>query len=106
MSQRLYKAGLLTHLDRAALAAYCQAWGRWIEAERMLSKYGSVIKSPSGYLMQSPYLAIANKALAQAMRILTEFGMTPSSRSRIAVPAGPDEVDPFESFLRGGASGD
>src|SRR4029453_5327217 len=59
MSQRLYKAGLLTHLDRAALAAYCQAWGRWIEAERMLSKYGSVIKAPPGTLMQSPHPPLA-----------------------------------------------
>jgi phage terminase small subunit len=27
---------ILTELDRAALAAYCQAYGRWVEAERKL----------------------------------------------------------------------
>ena len=102
MSRKLHKLGLLTDVDRAALAAYCQAWGRWVDAERMLTQYGSVVKAPSGYLIQSPYLAIANKALAQMMRILTEFGMTPSSRSRIAVPEGEPDGDAFDAFLRGG----
>jgi hypothetical protein len=29
----LYRMGVLSVTDRAALAAYCQAWARWVEAE-------------------------------------------------------------------------
>ena len=29
----LYHAGVLTDFDRAALAGYCQAYGRWTQAE-------------------------------------------------------------------------
>ena len=35
--------------------------------------------------MQSPYLAIANKAMEQMRAMLTEFGMSPSSRTRVHV---------------------
>src|SRR4030042_1883827 len=36
----LEKLGLLSEIDRGALALYCQAWGRWLEAEEALKKYG------------------------------------------------------------------
>ncbi len=85
ISRKLFAAGLLTELDGAALTAYCLAWGRLVDAEQKLREFGHVIKAPSGYLVPSPYLAIANKAQEQMVRILVEFGMTPASRSRIHV---------------------
>ncbi len=90
----------LSRIDRAALAAYCQAWGRWVEAEEALRKYGVMIKSPSGFPMQSPYLAIANKAMEQMRAMLTEFGMSPSSRTR--VHADPNlTMDPTDAYFFG-----
>ena len=85
VGRKLLAFGLVTDIDRSALAIYCQAWARWVEAEQQLAKYGTVIKSPNGYPMQSPYLAIANKAMDQMAKILVEFGMSPSSRSRVTV---------------------
>lgn len=81
--RRLLACGLMTEIDGTALAIYCQAWGRWVEAEENLARFGVVLKSPSGFPMQSPYLAIANKAMEQMARLLVEFGMSPSSRSRV-----------------------
>jgi P27 family predicted phage terminase small subunit len=46
-----------------------------------------MVKSPSGYPMQSSYVAIANKQAKIMMRIASEFGFTPASRSRISIPA-------------------
>jgi P27 family predicted phage terminase small subunit len=80
-------AGLLTKLDRAALVGYCIAWGQWSEALDALRSHGTLVKSPSGYPMQSPYVAIANKAFEQWSRMLAEFGMSPSSRSRVSAAA-------------------
>ena len=101
ISGDLHVLGLLVRIDRAALAAYCQAWGRWIEAEEALRMYGTMVKSPSGFPMQSPYLAVANKSLEQMRNWLTEFGMTPSSRTRVHVTPQPDEEDDLERWLRG-----
>lgn len=62
MIPRLRDAELLSSVDLASVAAYCQAHGRWVEAETALKSHGTVIKSPTGAGIPSPYLAIANKA--------------------------------------------
>src|SRR5262245_59243797 len=77
---------ITTNLDRGALAAYCGAYALWAEAMEAIQKYGSMIKSPSGFPVQSPYLAIANRQTEIMMRIAAEFGTTPASRSRISAP--------------------
>lgn len=101
MANELHELGLLTRLDRATLAAYCQAYSDWVDAEGKLRQFGTVIKSPvrtlvkkkkdgsettettGGYPMQSPYLAIRNKALELMHKFAVEFGLSPSSRSRV-----------------------
>ena len=87
--------GLVSEMDRAALAGYCQAWGRWVEAENGLKTYGVVIKSPGGFPIQSPFFAVANKALEQMRGFLIEFGMTPASRSRVHASEAKDDFDAF-----------
>ena len=73
---------ILTELDRAALAAYCQSYGRWVEAERKLHETPMLLKLPSGYVQQNPWLTIANKQLELMHRYLSEFGL---SRSRVSL---------------------
>ena len=82
----LGKLRILTNLDRAALASYCGAYALWAEAMEQIQKYGSMVKSPSGYPQQSPYLAIANRQAEIMMRIASEFGFTPASRGRLSTP--------------------
>ena len=59
------------------------AYALWIEATEAVQKYGAMIKSPNGYPSQSPYLAVVNRQADTMMRIASEFGFTPASRSRI-----------------------
>ncbi len=87
LAGELGKLRIITNLDRAALAAYCGAYALWAEATEQIEKYGSMVKSPSGYPQQSPYLAIANRQTEIMMRIASEFGFTPASRSRISAPS-------------------
>lgn len=92
----------MTEIDRTALAAYCQLYARWVDAEEHLAQDGVVITGTDEegipYFRQSPYLSVANKALEQMSRMLIEFGMTPSSRTRVKAQR-KQEDDPFESFL-------
>ena len=87
LSAELAKLDLITHLDRGALATYCGAYALWAEAMEQIQKYGTIVKSPTGYPIQSPYLAIANRQAEIMIRIAAEFGFTPASRSRISSPA-------------------
>lgn len=86
MTTELSKLRIITALDRAALAAYCNAYALWAEAAEAIQKYGTMVKSPSGYPIQSPYVSIANRQAEIMMRIASEFGFTPASRSRISTP--------------------
>lgn len=99
LGKRLIEVGLFADVDTGALAIYCQAWARWIEAEQKLAEFGTVIKAPSGYLAQSPYLAIANKAIDQMSKMLVEFGMSPSSRSKVSASWVPPVV-PSQAVAR------
>lgn len=83
----LGKLKLLTPLDRAALGAYCGAYALWAEATEAIHKFGTMVKSPNGFPVQSPYVAVVNRQAEIMIRIASEFGFTPASRSRIAAPS-------------------
>ena len=85
------RSGILSALDRGALAAYAQAYGRWVAAERALRVMaardavtaGLVIRTQGGNAIQNPLVGTANKAMADMVRYAAEFGLTPSARSRV-----------------------
>ncbi len=89
----LLRMRILTELDLSALAAYCVVYGRWVEAENDVRRRGVLVpaKPRSKNLVQNLYLSIANKALQQMLRLLAEFGLTPSTRTGIV--AAPDWQD-------------
>jgi P27 family predicted phage terminase small subunit len=89
---------IFTELDRAALAAYCQAYGRWVEAERKLHETPMLLKLPSGYVQQNPWLTIANKQLELMHKYLSEFGLSPVARSRVSL-AGAGRPSKFAGLL-------
>jgi P27 family predicted phage terminase small subunit len=92
--------GLLTVADRSALAAYCTAYSRWVNAEALVAKHGPVVLSPDKkFPMKSPYLVVADQAMEAMRKFMVEFGLTPSSRSRIKVIEGAEAADEFEEFL-------
>ena len=93
VARTLHTMGVLTTIDRAALAAYCQAYARWVEAEEKLKETPPLLKTPSGYVQQSPWLGIANKQLELMGRYMYELGMTPAARSRVtALTAAPEPL--------------
>lgn len=94
--------GILSTADRAALAMYCTAWSRWKMAEEQVRKFGPIVKSPEkGFPMKSPYLTIADQAMETMRKLMVEFGLTPSSRSRIRRPDD-NAVDELNAFLETG----
>lgn len=86
VSKELEKIGLISKIDRAALALYCTAWGRYVEAENKLRELGDkglIDETPNGFKVQGVWLNIANKAMDQCKSFMAEFGMSPSSRGRV-----------------------
>jgi P27 family predicted phage terminase small subunit len=89
ISPKLYRLGLLSEIDGAALAGYCQSYAIWADATRNMEKLGYIVEI-NGHPQQSPYYNVMNRALKEMKAFMVEFGMTPSSRSRIsALPPAP-----------------
>lgn len=93
----LLALGLLTRIDKAALAAYCTAWAEYCEASTKARETGLVIKTKQGNIIPNPFLGVAHTAMGLMHKFLTEFGLTPSSRTRLSVQA--TETDELSAFL-------
>jgi P27 family predicted phage terminase small subunit len=98
--KELHPLGLVTVLDLDQLSTYCVIWCRWMKAEKLVREKGEIIKTAAGNIIQNPYLSIANRALEQLNKLGAEFGMTPSSRSRVKTET-PDAEHELEQMLFG-----
>jgi len=87
MSERLYAMGVLADVDENALARYCQIWERWRDCEAHTSKHGQSFqftdKNGSVSYRLYPEAKMSHTLAGELRKLETEFGMTPSSRSRV-----------------------
>lgn len=97
-ARRLSDAKLLGETDIDALIAYCEAFGRWRESCDQIERDGmllipatSITTKPDGTKIvkqgtpiRHPAIAIMNKSFEQMTKLMVEFGMTPSSRTKAA----------------------
>lgn len=94
--------GILTEVDMAAFAGYCQAYARWKEAEEFITQHGSIVKTPSGYWQQVPQVSIAQTYLKIMNRFAEQFADTFFPKPIIASDGGPaNAADEMESLLGG-----
>jgi len=97
----LKRLGLLTVIDRTALAGYCQAYARWRQAELLITKIDELYSKQDKIIKKSHFVREAQKYLEICKSMCVEFGMTPSSRGRMVLPSGGDKKDEFEELLDG-----
>ena len=90
LSTQLDLLQLLTNVDAGAFAAYCEAVSLWRRAKRIVQQKGLTFET-NGMVRKRPEVAIMQEAARQVVKYATEFGLTPSSRSRVgaAMPAQP-----------------
>jgi len=98
IAPELTRLGLLTPVDRAAFAAYCASYGHWVKTERLLQEQGVLARGNKDQIIASPLLWISTSASKMMLKFGVEFGLTPSSRSRL-IGAAPGERDPLDELL-------
>lgn len=74
---------ILANVDLGLVEAYCAELAQYKEAVRQIKKTSPLVKSPSGYVMISPWQTIRKQSLKAAMDLGQLFGVTPSARTRI-----------------------
>lgn len=92
----LSRLDLVKEQDRAALAAYCEAWATFVVATRTVQEEGMVINAKQGKLAH-PCVAIARNAGREMRSWAAHFGLTPSTEQALARGGGDDgdEANPF-----------
>ena len=98
----LLELGLYTEVDRTALAMYCQAFGRWVEAERELQRTGGpMMELGKGALLANPWVKQVETWFDRLRKMLAEFGLSPAQRSRVMAAAQPEQLSLAEMLFHG-----
>lgn len=103
--EMLDRMGILTKVDRNALARYCRLWQRWRKAEEFIEEHGDQypMKNKKGVTIGFrlfPSARMASVLAVELRRLECEFGLTPASRTRItaeATQAGQSVSEPHKS---------
>ena len=89
---QLNSLGMLYEVDLKLIEAYSNAMALHIESEQQLRKVGRIQvyrDNETGDIKHSqitPLQTISKQALELALKIATQFGLTPSARSKISAP--------------------
>lgn len=103
IAEQLESAGLLSRIDRAALAAYCVCWQELMSATTTLEQEGRYIRVPiqtargdtvGERVAPHPAVKVQADALSRLRGFLQELGLSPSARARIGTGAGEVEGKP------------
>ena len=89
----LDEEGLLAATDRALLTLYVRTWAAWNDADKMVQKFGSVIKYSNGVPGASPHFKTGSEFAKQLRAIIGELGLTPVARAKRNMRANPEEED-------------
>lgn len=119
ITRELHQYSMIAEVDRGLLAMLCTAWGRFVEAELMIVKAehamrasliaqgkppdgasGLFVKTPNGFPVQSPWVAVSNKAIETYKSLCAEFGLSPSARTRVAPQTTPQMDLPGLSVVK------
>ena len=100
VAPELERVGLLTEVDIALLAAYCDAFGDFQRDEKAMAKLRAEAagvetnETPNGMVQQHALRGMKRVARADLVKFCHEFGMTPTARSGMDVHIGRSAAAP------------
>ena len=86
---------MLTELDGTVLAAYCQSFARWKQAEGDIDENGLTFDNKvTGVRHRNPSVEIAQREKQVVRQFSALFGLSPADRGRMSIPETNDEECP------------
>ena len=103
VTNELFTLQMLHAVDLALVEAYCNAMALHIETEKVLHETGriQVYRDEDGKVKHSqivPLVTVSKQALQDAIKLATQFGFTPSARTKINAPQ-PTEIKDEHNFF-------
>lgn len=97
--RELVRMRLIARIDLSSLAAYCSAVATYQEADERLKTEKWTTSTARGGSRPNPIFKIRDDALKLVNKFAAEFGMTPSTRSRVSAAGTSPKQSAFDSFL-------
>jgi len=101
ITRLLDEMGVLSLADKSALTLYCQTFSEWRKAVDMCNEYGAwaIQRDSKGNVETKRHVwdGARERNADACRRWLTEFGLTPSARTKLEVE--PNTADEFDMFL-------
>ena len=96
----LDRMGILTESDAMAVELLCEARSDWLSArDEITAAGGETYTTEAGLIKAHPAVAMRNDAARRMQSLLAEFGMSPSSRSKVAAKGEDDKDDPAAKYF-------
>lgn len=101
----LDRMGVLTEADAMAVELMCEARADWLSARDLIESSGGetyVSKNSNtgqALIKAHPAVAMRNDAARRLQSLMAEFGMTPSSRTRVNARDDSDKDDPAAAYF-------
>lgn len=100
----LEKCGVATVLDTQELIYAAEYHGDYVHHRDCIAKEGWVIEAVGSkgqaIVMANPHIAMMNVAHDKVQRVLSNFGMDPTSRSRVQTVVPKEDPDSIDSFSK------
>jgi P27 family predicted phage terminase small subunit len=90
---------ILTVADKSLLALYCQTYSEWSKLQHHVRENGCTIFNDKGNASQSAEAIQVHRYADRLLKMMSELGLTPSSRSRIKTPEQTEDEDPMAELL-------
>jgi P27 family predicted phage terminase small subunit len=98
----LQKLPVSTDADMLAIQRLAETYAEVLDLQATIKKEGRFYDAPTkeGVIIRAhPAVAMYSDASKRLHSLLTEFGLTPSSRSKVKGPGDGEEKDPLREFL-------
>lgn len=99
LCKTLDELGILTVADKSLLAMYCQTYAEYIKLHRHIAEHGCKVFNDKGNASQSPEAIQIHRYADRLIKLMSEMGLTPSSRTRIVAPKKEEEENPMSELL-------
>lgn len=102
--KELEDLNLLTNVDITALAIYCDAYSKLLQANEEIETSGMFVeytnKAGATNVIENPAVKTANKYADLIRKMCGEFGLTPSARCKLTLPKQEEKKEtPFDRMF-------
>jgi P27 family predicted phage terminase small subunit len=96
----LDRMGVLTEADAMAVELLCEARADWLSArDEITAAGGETYTTEAGLIKAHPAVGMRNDAARRLQSLLAEFGMSPSSRSKVSAQEPDEKTDPAAAYF-------